>query len=150
MLHPCQSELDYTSSDSTAQNQWYLHVVPHGVFLIFHMEEHYYSSFASIEQGRTHQFFFCTGQPGDTWGQWQVAMRQLEADAKRDFEFALKPGHSAKMRFAATGTDDFCNPETHWFMPCWSMLNLVKLSIFGGDLTWCSSATFWMNPNKHG
>ena len=28
--------------------------------------------------------------------QWQVAMRQLEADAKRDFEFALKPGNSQR------------------------------------------------------
>ena len=129
------------SSDSTAQNQWYLHVVPHGVFLIFHIKEHilyhiiiyiyiiyYYSSFASIEQSveLIRGFFQVPGNLGiQTGPPWPVAIPPVGSWCQEGFRVRLKA------RELGDGWC-YCNPETDWFMPCWSMWKRVKLPIFFG------------------
>ena len=100
MLHPCHSELDYflpqiqqlrigdifmlslmvCFSFSTSKNTYNI--------IIFHRLH----PLNKVELIRG--FFQVPGNLGIP--QWQVAMRQLEADAKRDFEFALKPGNSQR------------------------------------------------------
>ena len=100
MLHPCHSELDYflpqiqqlrigdifmlslmvCFSFSTSKNTYNI--------IIFHRLH----PLNKVELIRG--FFQVPGNLGIP--QWQVAMRQLEADAKRDFQFALKPGNSQR------------------------------------------------------
>jgi hypothetical protein len=122
------------SSDSTAQNQWYLHVVPHGVFLIFHIKEHilyhiiiyilyiiihhlHPLNSRSNSSGGSSKYRATWGYKRGLHGQWPY--RQLEADAKRDFEFALKPGNSGTGDAIATRKQtDLCHVD-----PCESGLN---------------------------
>ena len=136
MLHPCHSELDYflpqiqqlrisdifmlslmvCFSFSTSKNTYYIIVLY--IYILYIIIHHLHPlNSRSNSSGGSSKYRATWGYKRGLHGQWPY--RQLEADAKRDFEFALKPGNSGTGDAIATRKQtDLCHVD-----PCESGLN---------------------------